>query len=39
VTTLPFSIVSGGIACIAGCVALALAIPALLRYDSRAAKP
>ena len=38
VTSLRFSIVSGGIACIAGCVALAVAIPALLRYDAKAAK-
>jgi MFS family permease len=37
VTSLRFSIVSGGLACIAGCGLLALAIPALLRYDARAA--
>jgi MFS family permease len=37
-TSLRFSIVSGGLACIAGCGLLALAIPALLRYDARAAK-
>jgi MFS family permease len=30
-----FSIVSGGIACAVGTVAVALALPALLRYDSR----
>jgi MFS family permease len=35
-TSLRFSIVSGGLACIAGCALLALAIPALLRYDSKA---
>jgi len=35
-TSLRFSIVSGGIACIAGCGLLALAIPALLRYDVKA---
>jgi MFS family permease len=35
-TSLRFSIVSGGIACIAGCGLLALAIPALLRYDAKA---
>ncbi|MDQ2982881.1 MAG: MFS transporter [Actinomycetota bacterium] len=35
-TSLRFSIVSGGIACVAGCIALALAIPQLLRYDARA---
>jgi MFS family permease len=36
-TSLRFSIVSGGVACIAGCVLLALAIPELLRYDAKAA--
>jgi MFS family permease len=36
-TSLRFSIVSGGVACIAGCGLLALAIPALLRYDAKAA--
>jgi MFS family permease len=36
VTSLRFSIVSGGVACIAGCAALALAIPQLLRYDAKA---
>jgi hypothetical protein len=35
-TSLRFSIVSGGLLCIAGTVAIALAVPALLRYDSRA---
>jgi MFS family permease len=34
-TSIRFSIVSGGIACIAGCLALVLFIPALIRYDSR----
>jgi MFS family permease len=34
-TSLRFSIVSGGIACVVGCVALAAALPALLRYDAR----
>ncbi|HEY8235954.1 MAG TPA: MFS transporter [Gaiellaceae bacterium] len=38
-TSLRFSIVSGGLACIAGCGLLALAIPALLRYDAKAANP
>ena len=37
-TSLRFSIISGGLACIAGCGLLALAIPALLRYDAKAAK-
>jgi MFS family permease len=36
-TSLRFSIVSGGVACIAGCGLLALAIPALLRHDARPA--
>jgi MFS family permease len=36
VTSLRFSVVSGGIACIAGCIALALAIPQLARYDAKA---
>jgi MFS family permease len=35
-TSLRFSIVSGGIACVAGCAAIALAIPQLLRYDAKA---
>ena len=35
-TSLRFSIVSGGLACVAGCGLLALAIPALLRYDAKA---
>ena len=35
-TSVRFSSVSGGLACIAGCVVLALAIPQLLRDDSRA---
>jgi MFS family permease len=34
-TSLRFSIVSGGMACIAGCLALVLFIPSLIRYDSR----
>ncbi len=36
-TSVRFSIVSGGLACIAGCGLIALAIPALLRYDAKAA--
>jgi hypothetical protein len=35
VTSLRLSIVSGGIACIAGCGLLALAFPALLRYRGK----
>lgn len=34
-TSLRFSVVSGGIACIAGCWLFIAAVPALLRYDSR----
>jgi MFS family permease len=37
-TSIRFSIVSGGLACIAGCGLIALAIPALLRYDAKAAR-
>jgi MFS family permease len=37
-TSLRFSIVSGGLACVAGCGLLALAIPALLRYDAKTLK-
>jgi MFS family permease len=32
-----FSIVSGGVVCVAGTIAIALALPALLRYDARKA--
>jgi MFS family permease len=35
-TSIRFSIVSGGLACVAGCVLVAAAFPALIRYDSRA---
>jgi MFS family permease len=35
-TSIRFSVVSGGIACIAGCLLLVLFIPALIRYDSKA---
>jgi MFS family permease len=35
-TSLRFSIVSGGLACIAGTFVIALAVPALIRYDARA---
>jgi MFS family permease len=34
-TDVRFSIVSGGIACVVGTVALALALPAFVRYDAR----
>src|SRR5581483_4591306 len=33
-TSLRFSVVSGGFACIAGCVVTALALPRFLRYDA-----
>jgi MFS family permease len=33
-TSVRFSVVSGGIACVAGSILLALAIPSFLRYDS-----
>lgn len=39
VTSLRFSIASGGIACIVGAIATAFAFPALLRYDSRSRAP
>jgi MFS family permease len=35
-TSLRFSIVSGGLACVAGTVVVALAVPAFIRYDARA---
>jgi len=38
-TSIRASIVSGGIACVAGCALLALAFPALLRYDARNREP
>jgi MFS family permease len=35
-TSLRLSIVSGGLACVAGTVLIALAVPAFIRYDARA---
>jgi hypothetical protein len=35
-TSIRFSVVSGGIACVAGGLLLLLAIPSLIRYDARA---
>jgi MFS family permease len=37
-TSLRLSIVSGGLACMAGTVLIALAVPAFTRYDARAAR-
>jgi MFS family permease len=34
-TSVRFSVVSGGVACVAGTFTIALALPALLRYDAR----
>jgi Transmembrane secretion effector len=34
-TSVRFSIVSGGVACVLGCIAIVLFIPALISYDSR----
>jgi hypothetical protein len=34
-TSLRFSIVSGGIACVVGTIICALAFPALIRYDAK----
>jgi hypothetical protein len=38
-TSLRFSIVSGGVACAVGAVAIVAAIPSLLRYDARGRVP
>lgn len=38
-TSLRFSIVSGGVLCIAGCAATALALPRFLHYDAREPTP
>ncbi len=35
VTSIRFSVVSGGLACVAGCIVLSFVFPALLRYDSK----
>jgi MFS family permease len=35
-TSIRFSVVSGGVLCVVGCLLLALTFPALVRYDSRA---
>jgi hypothetical protein len=37
-TSLRFSIVSGGILCVAGTIAIGLLLPALARYDAKAAR-
>jgi hypothetical protein len=38
-TSIRFSVASGGLLCIVGTLATALAFPALLRYDSKARAP
>jgi MFS family permease len=38
-TSLRFSVVSGGLACIVGAVAVLAAVPSLVRYDSKAPAP
>ena len=34
-TSLRFSVVSGGVLCVAGCIVTALALPGFLKYDAR----
>ena len=38
-TSLRFSVVSGGVACVAGAVAILAALPGLVGYDARADRP
>jgi MFS family permease len=38
-TSLRFSVVSGGVLCIAGCIVTALLLPGFLRYDAHADRP
>jgi MFS family permease len=38
-TSLRFSVVSGGVLCVVGCIATALALPRFLKYDSREDDP
>ncbi len=38
-TSLRFSIVSGGVLCVVGCIATALSLPRFLAYDSRVDEP
>ncbi|MDX6476571.1 MAG: hypothetical protein QOH95_2082 [Gaiellaceae bacterium] len=38
-TSLRFSVVSGGVLCVVGCIATALALPQFLRYDARELEP
>ena len=38
-TSLRFSVVSGGVLCVAGCAVTALALPRFLRYDARDESP
>ena len=39
VTSIRFSVVSGGIFCVIGCAVISLLFPALARYDARAREP
>jgi fucose permease len=39
VTSLRFSVVSGGVLCIIGCVITAALLPAFLHYDAREDRP
>ena len=34
-TSIRFSIVSGGVACVAGCLLLVAMIPSLIRYEAK----
>jgi len=34
-TSIRFSVVSGGVACVAGCLLLVAAIPSLIRYEAK----
>jgi MFS family permease len=38
-TSLRFSVVSGGVACIGGAIAILAALPSLVRYDSKSQQP
>ncbi len=38
-TSLRFSVVSGGVACIGGAIAILVVLPSLVRYDSKSQQP